>query len=81
VQFLPIVLMPLLLLTGPGSRRSAMWLWSTFAGYVLAKIAEHFDGPIYDAIGFSGHSIKHIIGSIAVLFAVRAMLEMKPSSR
>jgi hypothetical protein len=81
VQFLPIVLMPLLLLMSPVNQRSAMWLWCTFAGYVLAKLAEHFDGPIFDAVGLSGHSIKHVISSVAVLFAVRAMLQMKPSGR
>jgi hypothetical protein len=79
VQFLPIVLMPLLLLMFPGSRSSAQWLWYTFCGYVLAKIAEWFDGPIYDAIGLSGHSMKHFISSVAVLFAVLAMLAMHPA--
>lgn len=82
VQFLPIVLMPLLLLMFPGSKRSAMWLWYTFAGYVLAKIAEQLDGQLYAAIGLSGHSIKHFVSSLAVLFAVFAMLEMKaPQTR
>jgi hypothetical protein len=81
VQFLPIVLMPLLLLLFPGNRRSATWLWWTFAGYVVAKIAEQLDGPIYDAIGLSGHSIKHFVSSVAVLFAVFAMLEMKAPPR
>jgi hypothetical protein len=77
VQFLPVLLMPLLLLWLPGNRQSAMWLWWTFAGYVVAKVAEHFDGAIHDAIGLSGHSIKHFVSSVAVLFAVFAMLEMK----
>jgi hypothetical protein len=77
VQFLPILLMPMLLVMFPGSRRSAMWLWYTFAGYVIAKIAEHFDARIYDAVGLGGHSIKHLVSAIAVLFALHAMLEMK----
>jgi len=77
VQFLPVVLMPLLLLLFPGNERSAKWLWWTFAGYVVAKLAEQFDGAIYDALGLSGHSIKHFVSSLAVLFAVFAMLEMK----
>jgi hypothetical protein len=81
VQFLPIVLMPLLLLLFPGNRQSAKWLWWTFAAYVVAKIAEQLDGPIYDAIGLSGHSVKHFVSSVAVLFAVFAMLDMKASSR
>jgi hypothetical protein len=77
VQFLPVVLMPLLLLLFPGNRRSAKWLWWTFAGYVVAKLAEQFDAAIYDAINLSGHSIKHFVSSIAVLFALFAVLEMR----
>lgn len=77
VQFLPVLLMPLLLLLFPGNSGSAKWLWWSFAGYVVAKLAEQFDGPIYDAIGLSGHSIKHLVSSVAALFAVFAMLEMK----
>jgi hypothetical protein len=73
------VLIPLLLLMFPGSSRSAKWLWYTFCGYVLAKLAELFDGPIYDAIGLSGHSIKHFVSSLAVLFALLAMLAMQPA--
>jgi hypothetical protein len=77
VQFLPVALMPLLLLLFPGNARSARWLWWTFAGYVAAKLAEYFDVPIYQALGLSGHSVKHFVSSVAVLFAVFAMLVMK----
>jgi hypothetical protein len=80
VQFLPVLLMPLLLLLFPGNTQSARWLWWTFMGYVVAKIAEQLDGAIYDAIGLSGHSIKHLVSSVAVLFALFAMLEMKAPS-
>jgi hypothetical protein len=81
VQFLPILLMPLLLLLFPVSAGSAKWLWYTFAGYVVAKIAEQLDETIYAALGLSGHSIKHFISSVAVLFAVFAMLEMRAPAR
>jgi hypothetical protein len=80
VQFLPIALMPLLLLLFPGNGGSARWLWWTFAGYVLAKVAEYFDGSIHDALGISGHSLKHLASSVAVLFAVLAMLAMRAPS-
>jgi hypothetical protein len=76
VQFLPVALMPLLLLLFPGNARTARWLWWTFAGYVAAKLAEYFDLSIYHALGISGHSVKHLVSSVAVLFAVFAMLEM-----
>jgi hypothetical protein len=82
VQFLPIVLLPLLLLLFPGNAHAARWLWVTFAGYILAKVAEHLDASLYEALGISGHSIKHFVSSIAVLFAVFAMLEMRvPSNK
>jgi hypothetical protein len=78
VQFLPVLLLPLILLIFPGSRSSARWLWGTVALYVVAKVAEQLDRPMYDTLGFSGHSIKHIVSAIAVLFAMVAMLRLEP---
>jgi hypothetical protein len=76
VQFLPILLMPLLLLLYPGSRRSAMWLWCALAGYVIAKIAELSDDAIHALLGMGGHGIKHLASAAAALFAVFAVREM-----
>lgn len=80
VQFLPMVLMPLLLLLFRVEGGSAGWLWLAFAAYVLAKLAELFDGAIHESTGFSGHSIKHLVSSVAVLFAVFAMQQMRVPS-
>jgi hypothetical protein len=76
VQFLPLVLIGLMLLLYPGSRTSASWLWCSFALYFLAKIAEHFDAPIYHAMGLSGHTIKHLVSAAAVLCALYALLHL-----
>jgi hypothetical protein len=74
VQFLPMVLMPLLLIAGKGGGLRAPWLWATLAAYALAKLAEYFDAPIYAANGLlSGHSLKHLLGALAVFLAMRAM--------
>ena len=35
--------------------------------YVLAKLAEHYDVPLYQWLGFSGHSLKHILAAGAPL--------------
>jgi hypothetical protein len=78
VQFLPMVLLPVMLFTCPGSRRSVPWLWLTFAGYGLAKVAEHFDGEILRACGLSGHSLKHLLAAGAVCCAVQALLRLEP---
>jgi hypothetical protein len=74
VQFLPMLLIPLMLLIYPSKGHSAPWLWGTLGFYLLAKVAEHFDVAIYDAlVVVSGHSIKHVLGSLAILWAVFAV--------
>ena len=71
VQFLPVVLIPLMLLLYRGQGLSAPLLWGTLVMYALAKSAEHFDQIIYESIRFlSGHSLKHLLAAIAVLWAV-----------
>src|SRR5712691_9925430 len=67
VQFLPVVLIPLMLLLYRGKGLSAPLLWGTLVMYALAKSAEHFDQIIYESIRLlSGHSIKHLLAAIAV---------------
>ena len=74
VQFLPMLLIPLLLITVRGRGLHASWLWATLATYAVAKLAEQFDAAIYAANGLlSGHSLKHVLGAVAVFWAMRAM--------
>jgi hypothetical protein len=78
VQFLPMLLMPLMLLICSGKGLSAPWLWGTLGTYALAKVAEHFDAAMYDATGIvSGHSLKHVLGALAVLWAVFAVRRLR----
>src|SRR5215467_6384597 len=82
VQFLPFVLIALMLLIYPGSRASATWIWWAVLLYVLAKLAEYFDWPIYRVVGLSGHTFKHLLSATAVLFALFALLRLdSPESR
>lgn len=79
VQFLPMVLIPILLLTGPGcgGLRTA-WIWATLAIYLVAKQAESHDRALYVATGLlSGHSLKHLVAALAVLCAVLAALRSR----
>jgi len=78
IQFLPMLLMPLMLMLCAGKGLNTPWLWGTLGTYALSKVAEHFDQVIYDTTGLvSGHSIKHVLGSLAVLWVVFAVLRLR----
>jgi peptidoglycan/LPS O-acetylase OafA/YrhL len=78
IQFLPMLLIPLMLLLFTGKGLDARWLWGTLAFYLLAKVTEHFDKAIFDALGFmSGHSIKHALGAVAVLCTIIAVMRSR----
>lgn len=75
IQFLPMLLIPLMLMIYSGKGLRAPWLWGALGTYALAKVVEYFDKSIYNATGVvSGHSIKHVLGSFAVLWAVFSVL-------
>jgi len=73
VQFLPMLLLPLILWLLPARYYSGLkypvyaLLW-----YGLAKILEHFDSEIFEMTGrmVSGHTLKHIAAAIAVYVMV-----------
>lgn len=77
VQFLPFVLIALMLWLYPGSPGSSAWLWWAFLMYFLAKVAEGLDAPVYRAVGVSGHTVKHLLSAAAVLFALFALLHLR----
>lgn len=75
VQFLPMLLIPLILLLFKGHGLRDCWLWATLAAYLFAKVAEYFDTAVYGSTGMlSGHSIKHLLAALAVWCAIRAFL-------
>jgi hypothetical protein len=72
VQFLPVALVPLILLLWRDGSLSARPLWLAFAAYALAKVAEHFDSAILTATGMGGHALKHLLAALAAWWIVRA---------
>lgn len=73
-QFLPILLMPLILLLFPEKYLRSSLLLCAFGLYFLAKACEHFDRDIYEMTKFvSGHTLKHLVAAIAVLCIVSAV--------
>jgi hypothetical protein len=73
VQFLPMLLVPLILLLSRGGSLNSAMLWMSLGAYGAAKLAEHFDPVILDATGvFSGHSLKHLFAALGAWWAIRA---------
>ena len=79
VQFLPMLLIPLILLLWREGSVAARPLWLGFGAYALAKLAEHYDAATYAATGFSGHSLKHLFAAAAAWWIARAF-QRSPAS-
>jgi hypothetical protein len=75
VQFLPMLLVPVLTLLYPnGSIRVQTW-WVVVALYAVAKAVEVLDHRIYEALHFiSGHTLKHLFAAAAAWVLVRALV-------
>lgn len=65
VQYLPVLLTPVILLAYRSRLIPSCYLWSAVGSYGVAKIAESFDGQLYGAMKIiSGHSIKHLAAAL-----------------
>lgn len=59
-QFLPVVLIPLMLLLFESRFDRKRYIWIAIALYVLSKLLEHLDAPVFATLHLiSGHSLKH----------------------
>jgi hypothetical protein len=78
VQFLPLLLIPSMLLISPGRWLSTGWLWGGLAAYLLAKMAECYDDVLYEYTGIAGgHSLKHILAAAALMMAMFSVLKKR----
>lgn len=82
VQFLPALLIPLILLLNRDGQLGNRWLWGAFAAYAAAKAAEYYDAGILSAGQLlSGHSLKHLLSALAALWMLRAFFGNGPAQR
>jgi hypothetical protein len=67
VQFLPIMLMSLIIILFPARHGGTKYLFLSFAGYALAKALEYFDSPVFNLTRgiISGHTLKHIAAALS----------------
>ncbi|MES2965492.1 MAG: hypothetical protein V4760_16545 [Bdellovibrionota bacterium] len=59
----------------PKGRLENRFIWLASAGYLVAKLFEVSDAPLYELTGFvSGHSLKHVMAALAI-YALAAAFE------
>ena len=73
VQFYPMLLIPLLLWLYWSSAhkpaiRSLAWV---VVWYIVAKVMEALDRQIYDLVGISGHTLKHLAAAMSTVYFVQ----------
>lgn len=74
VQYLPVLLMPLILFLFRPRYLNNGLLLAAFGLYALAKVFELFDHAVFAASGFiGGHALKHVAAAAAVLCLICAV--------
>jgi len=79
VQFLPLLLIPLLILLFAPRYSGTGGYFGALGWYVLSRIAEVWDQQIY-ALGqiISGHTLKHLLAALAVYWLYRMISGREP---
>lgn len=67
VQFVPLLVIPLILLFFKSTFTNTHGYWYLLLAYVIAKLVEHYDSQIYNILFFiSGHSLKHLVAAFGI---------------
>ncbi|MGZ8164444.1 MAG: ceramidase domain-containing protein [Methylobacter sp.] len=65
VQFLPVLLIPLILWLFNSPLKGSKYIWGVIGMYVLSKLLEFFDAGVYRGLSLiSGHSLKHVFAAL-----------------
>ena len=73
VQFLPMLVIPIILLFFKSTFTNISGYWYLLFAYSVAKVCEYFDEAIYGELHFlSGHSLKHLTAALAVFLLYRS---------
>lgn len=79
IQFLPMVLIPLILLLFKAPRFPKVYFWLVLLAYVVAKVFEIKDVEVFQVAGISGHTIKHFMAAVAPLIFLIGLRKQKDS--
>ena len=75
VQFLPVLLTPLILRIGRSPFDRSGHYWLIIACYLVAKLFEYLDAELFELLTLvSGHTLKHLTSGLAVAVFVHMLL-------
>lgn len=78
IQFLPMILIPLILMLYSSRFNKAWLLWVLLGCYLLAKVFELMDVPVYQFTSFiSGHTLKHIVSAAGPYMLYLVLKDLK----
>ena len=78
VQFLPMLLIPLMLFFYGSLLSGTSWIFAILVVYAGAKLAELYDNEIFEWSGFSCHSFKHLIAAFGAYLFSKGLEVRKP---
>lgn len=72
VQFLPMLLMPVIFIFFDSKYSGVSAYWWLLIAYLIAKLFETFDSDVFEFLGFiSGHSIKHLVAATGLFILLK----------
>lgn len=75
VQFLPLLMIPVLVLVFPALRFPTADVFAILTFYALAKLMELLDRQVYQVSGaVSGHPLKHVVAALGVLWILGMLM-------
>lgn len=80
-QFMPMLLVPLILFLYPSRFDRSAFIWWVIALYALAKACEMLDPAILAATGvLSGHSLKHVVAALAMAIFTHGLIRRREAT-
>jgi len=82
VQFLPMLLIPLTIILYKTRSDLGRYVWWMIGFYVAAKVAEQLDDNLYSfGAAMSGHTLKHLLASLAPASLLYALVQRRGRSK
>lgn len=80
VQFVPMILIPLILLLFPSRFSQVGLIWAVLGTYGLAKLLELVDERVFSVTKMlSGHTLKHLLAALGVYVFFLALTRRRPA--